>query len=216
VLLSGCALITVDQTFVRFSDAVQQADLFGDGQTPEPRRGLTGPLNILVARIDDSVSVMHLPQREGRRGRAYLFSLPHDLLVAIPAFPKSGFPGAGAEKLAYAMFFGAQDPRGGVPNPAKGFELLARTVGGLTGIERFDAGVILDLSGAPLVFSGRGVPLHEWAFTLRELKPNNLTLIHLAGHEQLDVEAFSFFDSLLDGSVDNYVLKHPEMISGAV
>ncbi len=185
MILSGSAFVAVDQTFARFSSAVRQADLFADPPGPRPPKGLTGPLNVLLVAMDsepDSVSVMHLP-RGLRRG--YLFSLPRDLLVDIPAFPK-------------------------------GFELLARRAGDCTGIERFDAGVIIDFSGTPLVFSGRGVPIHEWAAALRRLKPNNLTLIHLAGQEKLNVEAFSFFDSLLDGTVDSYVLQHPEMISGAV
>jgi LCP family protein required for cell wall assembly len=338
MLLSGGALVTVDQTLARYEGSVRHADLFGDAAASKQSKVDSGPLNILLAGIDprsedevpraDSVMVLHVAKE---RDRAYLFSLPRDLLVAIPAFPKAGYQGTGTEKLAHAMFFGAQTPAGQLPNIPAGFELLAQTVAGYTGIERFDAGAIIDFGGfnrvidamggvdlevdqevrslhlrpdgtgrapAPvgftgpqmiyhpgwrhfngwqaldysrqryteggdyarqrhqqqlvraivakafsadmiahparldevlrsagrsLIFSGRGIGLAEWAFALRDLRPENLTLIHLVGGGQsvegqyqgevLQTEAFGFFDSLLNGTVDSYVVEHPEMIS---
>lgn len=338
MMLSGGTLVTVEQTLARYENNVRHADLFGDGKAQS--KVVSGPLNILLAGIDprtadevpraDSVMVVHVPKE---MDRAYLFSLPRDLLVAVPAFPKAGYPGAGTEKLAHAMYFGAQAPAGQPPNVAAGFELLAQTVADYTGITRFDAGAIIDFggfqrvidamggidmdvdqevrslhlrpdgkdrtpamvgytgpqavyppgrhhfsgwqaldfsrqryieggdyarqrhqqqlvraivakafsadmithparmdevlraAGRSLIFSGRGIPLTEWALALRELRPENLTLVHLGGEAQLieghyhgevlTPEAFAFFDSLLNGTVDGYVVQHPEMISTA-
>lgn len=340
MLLSGGTLITVDQTLSRFEGSVGKADLFGDGTPSQAPQRISGPQNILLVGIDprteeevpraDTVMVVHVPES---LDRAYVFSLPRDLLVAIPAFEKNGYGGVGTEKLAHAMFFGAQVGQG-LPNAARGFELLAQTVSDYTGIQRFDAGAIIDFggfsrvidelggvdmqvdqevrslhlrpdgtgrqpamvgytgpqmiyrpglqhfvgwqaldyarqryteggdyarqrhqqqllramidkafgtevitnparidrvlraAGKSLIFSGRGIPLAEWALALRELRPHNLTQIQLAGAssivageyvgEQLEPAAFGFFDSLLEGTVDSYVLQHPEMISPVV
>ncbi|MEV4414340.1 LCP family protein [Catellatospora sp. NPDC049609] len=166
MLISGATLVTVDRALARYEDAVHQADLFGDqstgGTDPVPSAAPTrpadikGPLNILLAGIDprhddpnwipraDSVLVMHIP---AGLDRGYLFSLPRDLLVAIPPFPKSGYGGNASDKLAHAMFFGAQHPGQRRADYAQGFELLAATVSRYTGIERFDAGAIIDFSG---------------------------------------------------------------------
>ncbi|MDI1459673.1 LCP family protein [Catellatospora sp. KI3] len=164
MLLSGASLVTVDRLVARYEGAVHHEDLFGDKDPakarvtvePKPIEDLKGPLNILLAGIDprhsdpywipraDSVLVMHIP---AGLDRGYLFSLPRDLLVPIPAFPKSNYGGSASEKLAHAMFFGAQVPGDRRANYAQGFELLAAAVSGYTGIPRFDAGAIVNFSG---------------------------------------------------------------------
>lgn len=171
MLLSGASLVTVDRVVARYEGAINKEDLFGD-ETLDPGEAaparpadIKGPLNILLAGIDprhndpfwipraDSVLVMHIP---AGLDRGYLFSLPRDLLVAIPPFPKSGYPGNPADKLAHAMYFGSQVPGDRRANHAQGFELLAATVSQYTGIARFDAGAIIDFSGFKDVIDALG------------------------------------------------------------
>ncbi|GAB3139837.1 hypothetical protein GCM10027290_09710 [Micromonospora sonneratiae] len=124
--------------------------------TPEPGAGITGPLNLLLVGVDtrisepgweprsDAVLIMHIPKE---LDRAYLFSLPRDLVVDIPAFPKAGFPGE-RSKLTHAMSYGSRDPDGREPpSTAQGYELLAATVSRYTRINRFDAGGVLTFGG---------------------------------------------------------------------
>ncbi|WP_189169352.1 LCP family protein [Pilimelia anulata] len=140
----------------RVDSAVGKGDLFGDGAAEAGApRGITGPLNILLAGIDprewepnpdlraDSVLVMHIP---AGLDRAFLFSLPRDLLVDIPAFPPAGYAG-GKDKLTHAMYYGSRVHGDGRKDPVRGFELLSRTVGHATGIARFDAGAIVTFTG---------------------------------------------------------------------
>ncbi|MEH1012234.1 LCP family protein [Micromonospora sp. CPCC 206060] len=124
--------------------------------TPPPGAGLTGPLNFLLVGLDtrisvpgwephaDAVLVMHVP---AGLDRAYLFSLPRDLVVDIPAFPAAGFPGQ-RTKLTHAMSYGSRVPgRRDTPDPAQGYQLLATTVSRYTGIDRFDGGAMLTFGG---------------------------------------------------------------------
>ncbi|MFC4109119.1 LCP family protein [Micromonospora zhanjiangensis] len=159
MLFSGGVLVGSEVLLARYQGAVAQGDLFGDealGATPPPKRSsIQGPLNLLLVGIDprqgqenepprsDSVMVMHVT--EGL-DRAYLFSMPRDLVVDIPAFPKAGFGGS-TEKLNAAMAYGSRVPGQVRPDPVRGFELLALTVSNYTGIKRFDAGAIINFSG---------------------------------------------------------------------
>ncbi|MEU5908272.1 LCP family protein [Micromonospora sp. NPDC047467] len=122
---------------------------------PPPGADITGPLNLLLVGVDtrvsvpgwephsDAVLVLHVPKG---LGRAYLFSLPRDLLVDIPAFPKAGYPG-GRTKLTHAMSYGSRVPgKPKQPSAAQGYELLRSTVSGYTGL-RIDAGAVLTFNG---------------------------------------------------------------------
>jgi anionic cell wall polymer biosynthesis LytR-Cps2A-Psr (LCP) family protein len=140
---------------------VVEEQLFGDEQV-ERESDITGPLNILLVGIDpreanalplaDSIMIMHIPVS---MDRAYLFSLPRDLLVQIPAFPKAGY-GGGEGKLNAAMMNGARVPGGGAPNRAQGFELLSKTISAYSGIERFDAGAIINFAGFKKIVDAMG------------------------------------------------------------
>lgn len=159
-LIAAGALVT---TVLQGRYELPQDDLFGDDDaqptptaspTPEPGADLTGPLNLLLVGIDpresepawvpnaDAVLILHVP---ASLSRAYLFSLPRDLLVDVPAFEPSRYPG-GRTKLTHAMSNGARLP-GELPDTARGFALLAETVSAYTGIERFDAGAVLNFGG---------------------------------------------------------------------
>jgi polyisoprenyl-teichoic acid--peptidoglycan teichoic acid transferase len=171
-VVGGGATFAVSQVS-RNRYAIPQADLFGSASptasadpsptgsptptaspTVEPGAGIAGPLNILLAGIDtrigvpdwephaDSVMIVHVP---AGLQRAYLFSLPRDLVVDIPAFAPSGYRG-GRTKLTHAMSYGSRRGRR-KPSPTQGFQLLAQTVSRYTGIRRFDAGAVLTFYG---------------------------------------------------------------------
>jgi polyisoprenyl-teichoic acid--peptidoglycan teichoic acid transferase len=123
--------------------------------TPPPGQDIPGPLNILLAGVDtrvsvpgwephaDAVLILHVP---ASLDKAYLFALPRDLRVDIPAFAKSGFGGQ-RTKLTHAMSYGSRRPGGGEPSAAQGFQLLAKTVTAYTGINHFNAGAVINFGG---------------------------------------------------------------------
>ncbi len=148
--------------------------------TPEPGAEVTGPLNVLLVGVDtrvsvpdwephaDAVLILHVTKE---LDRAYLFALPRDLVVDIPAFPKAGFGGQ-RTKLTHAMSYGSRVPgKRNSPNTAQGFALVEKTVSRYTGIKRFDAGAVLTfvgftrlvnaLGGVDLYIDQRVVSLHR-------------------------------------------------------
>ncbi|GAA0795711.1 hypothetical protein Sya03_35670 [Spirilliplanes yamanashiensis] len=123
--------------------------------SPSPGANVAGPLDILIVGLDTRVSVpdwqphadavMVLHVDEGLTS-GYLYSLPRDLLVDVPAFPAAGF-GGGRLKLTEAMSRGSRRPGGNRPDAAQGFELLEKAVLRYTGLRRFDAGAALTFAG---------------------------------------------------------------------
>ena len=162
MVASGGLLVTSEALLARYEGAVVTEDLFGDGTKVEAKSDIKGPLNILLIGIDprnattlplaDSIMIMHVP---AGLDRGYLFSLPRDTVVDIPAFPKSGYQG-GRDRLNAAMSHGARVQGGGAPDRAKGFELLSNTISGLTGIKRFDAGAIVNFAGFKKIVDAMG------------------------------------------------------------
>ncbi|GAA4456286.1 LCP family protein [Phytohabitans houttuyneae] len=166
LLGSGGTLLASEVLLSRYEGSVKTADLFGDqtGPTPEPKTDIKGPFNILLVGIDprldnpnepprsDSIIIMHVPDAHDR---AYLFSIPRDLLVDIPPFPKADFRG-GRDKINAAMAYGSRVPGKEVPDPARGFELLANTISRYTGIKRFDAGAIVNFQGFRKIVDAMG------------------------------------------------------------
>ncbi|RZU52029.1 LytR family transcriptional attenuator [Krasilnikovia cinnamomea] len=122
---------------------------------PEPGAGITGPLDLLLLGVDTRVSVkdwqphsdtIMLLHLERGLDHGYLYSLPRDLRVDIPAFPKSGFKG-GRYKITEAMSRGARVPGSDKANVQQGYELLAKTISAYTGIKTFHAGAVLTFGG---------------------------------------------------------------------
>jgi anionic cell wall polymer biosynthesis LytR-Cps2A-Psr (LCP) family protein len=162
MVVSGGLLVTSQALLARYNGAVTQANLFGDEAAAEKPSDIKGPLNILLVGIDpreatalplaDSIMIVHVP---AGLDRAYLFSLPRDLVVDIPAFPKAQFGGARA-KLNSAMMYGSRVPGAKLPDRARGFELLSKTITNYTGIQRFDAGAIINFSGFKKIVDAMG------------------------------------------------------------
>jgi LCP family protein required for cell wall assembly len=163
MLLSGVVLVGAEALMARYEGAVGKADLFGDqaAGAKERKSDIKGPLNILLVGIDprkpetpplaDSIMVLHVPEA---MDRAYLFSMPRDLIVEIPRFDKAGFKG-GRARINAAMSEGSE-VQGQNPSAAQGFELLAKTVQNVTGIERFDAGAIINFNGFQKIVDAMG------------------------------------------------------------
>ncbi|TWH66268.1 LytR family transcriptional attenuator [Micromonospora olivasterospora] len=163
MLLSGTMLVGYEALLSRYEGAIGKGDLFGDQAAGAQQRktDLKGPLNILLVGIDprnpetpplaDSIMVLHVP---AELDRAYLFSMPRDLRVEIPKFSKAEFHG-GTDKLNAAMSYGSRVP-GQNPDAARGFELLAMTVQQVTGIDRFDAGAIINFTGFQKIVDAMG------------------------------------------------------------
>jgi anionic cell wall polymer biosynthesis LytR-Cps2A-Psr (LCP) family protein len=153
MVASGVAIVGGQVLLARYADAVETKNLFGDPASGATKvSDIKGPLNILMVGIDprtetqtplsDSIVVVHVP---ASMDQAYLFSIPRDLVVDIPAFAKTGFRG-GRSKINAAMGFGSAVGNG-KHDPAQGFDLLARTVQRLTGIRTFEAGAIINFGG---------------------------------------------------------------------
>jgi anionic cell wall polymer biosynthesis LytR-Cps2A-Psr (LCP) family protein len=122
---------------------------------PSPGADITGPLDVLIIGVDTRVSIpdwqphadaIMLLHVEPDLQQGYLYSLPRDLRVDIPAFAKNGYDG-GRRKLTEAMSTGAKVNGTDKPNVAQGYDLLARTIAKYTGIKEFDAGAVLTFDG---------------------------------------------------------------------
>jgi polyisoprenyl-teichoic acid--peptidoglycan teichoic acid transferase len=161
VVASGSLIAASEWVLARYDLA--QRDLFD--QAERYGEDIEGPLNILVAGLDtrpsrpeeppraDSIMLIHIDQ-DLRHG--YLISLPRDLLVEIPELPRTGFAG-GTDRLNAAMAFGSQQVGDeDLPDLERGFAHLARTVAELTGVQRWDAGLVIDFEGFVAVIDALG------------------------------------------------------------
>jgi LCP family protein required for cell wall assembly len=163
MVVSGGVLVTSQVLIARYAGAVKTTDLFGDPAAANAKVSdiKKGPLNILLVGIDprndntaplsDSIIVVHVDES---LQNAYLFSIPRDLLVSIPAFEKTGFRG-GTAKINAAMSYGSSVGNG-KHDVAQGFDLLARTVSQLTGIKKFDSGAIINFGGFKKIVDAMG------------------------------------------------------------
>jgi len=125
--------------------------------SPAPPAGadITGPLDLLVLGVDtrvnipdwqphaDAIMLLHV---EADLKSGYLYSLPRDLRVDVPAFAKNGYDG-GRHKLTEALSYGARVPDTDQADVSQGYQLLAQTISKYTGIKKFDAGAILTFDG---------------------------------------------------------------------
>jgi LCP family protein required for cell wall assembly len=120
-----------------------------------PGADITGPLDLLLIGVDTRVSIpdwephadaiMLLHVEAGLRA-GYLYSLPRDLRVDMPAFAPARFTG-GRYKITEAMNRGSRVPGSKRPNVRQGYQLLTRTISAYTGIQTFQAGAILTFAG---------------------------------------------------------------------
>ena len=153
VMLFGLGSIALVKVGVhQIGHSFTQEDLLGTAAAPaNPVTGksIDGPINILLVGSDqrptqtqggnsDTIIIGHIP---ASHDRMYLVSIPRDLGVRIPAFPKAHYPG-GSDKINAAYAFGSRDGQG----DAGGFQLLAETIKDNFGIT-FNGGGIVNFSG---------------------------------------------------------------------
>ncbi|MEU4423903.1 LCP family protein [Actinoplanes sp. NPDC024001] len=122
---------------------------------PSPGADIKGPLDLVLVGVDTRVSIpgwephadtiMLLHVDAGLKS-GYLYSLPRDLRVDIPAYKKAGF-GGGRYKITEAMSRGSRIPGSKKKSVQQGYELLTRTLSGYTGIKTFQGGAILNFRG---------------------------------------------------------------------
>jgi LCP family protein required for cell wall assembly len=141
-IVSGVGLWSLTD---RYDNSVAKEQLL-DPAARRERATVSGPLNYLLVGSDrrassptgeersDTIMVVHIP---AGLDRAYLVSVPRDLLVAIPPVPGTGYAG-GSDKINAAFQHGGGD-QGGT-------RLLSATLTRLTGL-RFDGAALIDFSG---------------------------------------------------------------------
>ncbi len=153
ILVAGLGAITLVKIGVHEIDqALPQENLLGPaGAAGNQLTGtsINGPINILLVGSDlrpsqtegghsDTIIIVHVP---ASHDRAYLISIPRDLGVRIPPFPRTRYPG-GPSKINAAFTYGS-GAGGGVQG---GFQLLAQTLSKNYGLT-FNGGAIVDFSG---------------------------------------------------------------------
>jgi|GEM_PF-342020 len=150
VLLSSGTIVTVKVLSARYENAVSREQLLApdarERTTPAQTSTITGPLNYLLIGSDyrnrnpsegqraDTIIVVHVP---ATLDKAYLISIPRDLLVEIPAFEPTSF-GGDETKINAAYQYGGGG-RGGT-------QLLSATLSRLLGI-RFNGAAIVNFEG---------------------------------------------------------------------
>jgi LCP family protein required for cell wall assembly len=155
VLLAGSGACTHSKSSAQPAATTATASAAPTSPPPSPGADITGPLDLLLLGVDtrvtipdwephsDAIMLLHV---EPDLKTAYLYSLPRDLLVKMPAFGKAGF-GGGTFKLTEAMSRGSRVPGSKNTNVPQGYELLTRTIENYTGIKAFQAGAILNFGG---------------------------------------------------------------------
>jgi LCP family protein required for cell wall assembly len=147
LIITGITGVALRALTSRYDDTVTKERLLDPFARKEQKDGrISGPLNYLLIGSDqrprnpdageraDTIMIAHVP--EGL-DRAYLISVPRDLLVQIPPHPPSGYEG-GEDKINSAFQFG----RGG----QGGTQLVSATLTRMTGI-RFDGAAIINFGG---------------------------------------------------------------------
>ncbi|MBO3739532.1 LCP family protein [Actinoplanes flavus] len=153
MVVSGGTMVGGQALVAKYTGGFTNNDLLDNGaaQAAPADKEIKGPLTILLVGIDprkpstpplsDSILIAHIP---ADMSTAYLFSMPRDLYVDIPADAKSGVR-AHSGKINSAMALGSQV--NGKIDVVNGFQLLSKTVRNYTGIDKFDAAAIINFGG---------------------------------------------------------------------
>jgi anionic cell wall polymer biosynthesis LytR-Cps2A-Psr (LCP) family protein len=160
MMVSGGSIIGTKILLDQATAAIDEVDIpmeAGNTSLVSQGEALKGTLNILLVGVDDgeavgedrtgsaradSIMILHVPETHDQ---GYIVSLPRDLWVSIPKYPKSGF-GGGKSKLNGAYTAGYGPAKGGGPGRAGGLDLLMQTINKETGIT-FNAAAIVNFTG---------------------------------------------------------------------
>lgn len=161
MVVSGGVLVGAKVFFSKVSEAIPQENLLGDAGI----KGTTidGPVNLLLVGLDqresqnddsvrsDTIIMVHIP---ASHDQAYLVSVPRDLRVKIPDYPKSNFKGW-STKINASFQGGYRGPGTEIDKRKRGMELLALTIRNSWGIS-FDGAAIIDFAGFEAVLKELG------------------------------------------------------------
>ncbi|WP_229068079.1 LCP family protein [Actinoplanes sp. DH11] len=161
MVLSGGSLITGQALLSKYTGEITNDSLLEAGAAKaSTKKEIKGPLTLLLVGIDprkpttpplsDSIVVAHIP---ADMSTAYLFSIPRDLYVDIPADEKAGVR-AHQGKINSAMALGSQVD--GKIDVVNGFQLLSKTVRNVTGIKEFDGAAIINFGGFKKIVEALG------------------------------------------------------------
>jgi len=160
MVASGAVIAGGRLVLARYSSPIQGGDLL-DPNARANNHGQVHPnqaINILMLGIDardginepiraDSIIILNIPKEHDR---AYLVSVPRDLIVEIPANPPvKKYPSH--ERVNAAFPYGSKDGR----DLDAGFRLLSKTLTNLVGV-KFDAAAIIDFDGFQAVVKALG------------------------------------------------------------
>jgi LCP family protein required for cell wall assembly len=146
MMISGVTIVTERILIGRYEKSVPQQNLLGAAAPKPGKNPLAGPLNVLLVGLDarpdetesmsraDTIILLHIP---AAHDRAYLVSVPRDLMVQVQPYARSGY-GGGRAKMTESFFYGAQRGAG----VAGGMELLALTVRDKLGVTINDGAII--------------------------------------------------------------------------
>jgi LCP family protein required for cell wall assembly len=157
VVVSGVLVLGSKLLFSQVASNIKKGNFLA--ATQQPNAKLDGPLNILLVGDDsrssdtqpdahaDTEVIVHVT---AAHDKAYLVSIPRDLEVQAPAFPKSGYAG-GRAKMTEAFFWGEQNG-GGTDG---GMQELTATIQQRLGIT-FNAAALIDFDGMQKVVDDLG------------------------------------------------------------
>lgn len=158
-LVSGIAFIGANLLSSQVEDSVAQDNLLGDAGGRGAGDKLAGALNILMIGLDarpgqsdaasraDTIIIVHVT---ADHRKAYLISVPRDLMVQVQPFAKSKY-GGGRAKMTESFFYGAQNGAG----IKGGTELLALTIKQTLGVS-FRAAAIINFESFEQVVEALG------------------------------------------------------------
>jgi len=160
MVISGGSIISAKILLDQATSAIDQVEIpveAGNTSLVTQGEALHGAMNILLVGVDDgeaagenrtgsaladSIMVLHVPETHDQ---GYIVSLPRDLWISIPPYPKTRY-GGGKGKLNSAYTAGYGPAKGGGPGRAGGLDLLMQTINKETGIT-FNAAAIVNFTG---------------------------------------------------------------------
>jgi len=157
MMASGSLIVGSKIVLGQATSGITQTSLIQGDAAANTSNGanINGAINILLVGIDvraqdgdtkgarsDTIVILHVP---ASHDQAYLVSIPRDLRVQIPPYPKTGYRGE-TSKINAAFNAAYEGPGTELEKRARGVDLLAQTIHRITGI-RFNGAAIIDFVG---------------------------------------------------------------------
>lgn len=184
--------------------------------------------------VDEEVTSVHTGWniKTGKEGPPYHLVAPEFTAQAIPGMrPQVYHPGwqhfAGWQALDYVRQRELIDDGdyGRQRHQQQFVKALAKKVAntGLANPIKLDS--VLRASGKAVTFDGNGVPIEDWLFTLKDIKPSDVTMIKTNGgrfntkviggqdFEILDDTSMRLFQAVRDDTVSAFVAANPTLVN---